>query len=67
MIWGIFSLQITGRGITIGQITGMGMEYGRKEIKVRKGKKVRVLYKVKEKEERRGREWRLDAKETGKP
>jgi hypothetical protein len=39
-------------------MTGMGMEYGRKEIKVRKGKKVRVLYKVKEKEKRTGGEWR---------
>jgi hypothetical protein len=43
------------------------MECGRKEIKVRKGKKVRVLYKVKEEEERRGREWRLDGKGIGKP
>ena len=38
----------------MGQITGMGIECGRKEIKVRKGKKVRVLHKVKEKGERRG-------------
>jgi len=43
----------------------MGMEYGRREIKVRKGKKLRVLYKVKEKEERRGLEWRLNGKEMG--
>jgi len=41
------------------------MEYGRREIKVRKGKKLRVLYKVKEKEERRGLEWRLNGKEMG--
>jgi hypothetical protein len=29
------------------------MKYGRKKINVRKGKKVGVLYKVKQKEERR--------------